>query len=677
MRTSGKIVLALSLLLNVGLLSLLAVHPVRRAIYHHWLPQVQSYVLSLARLPGRLLNGVGAASPVGYDFSYRTSAEELRYEADRPRQITFTGYGASGERMDPELRLRADFPEGSAFPSELVDRYIRRLRRVDSTAYLKGILDGLGLDRLRSDREKVERVVAFAQEAVRHDPIVSPPTYDPVFILEAHKGRCGQVNYQVAPALLNLAGFKTRRVKLYGHAALEVWYEGGWHYYDTDMLKGGTFIRRPDGSVPDAAWLTTLPNYYLVDTYPTWTEAYAYGGAPVNVAGKRVTGTTGIGNPEILGYPSHRFGAPLAYPPSPPELEATEVHARVPRVTLRWGGSYDGDHDFLHYRLEVGTAPGKADVTVLRTERPAGTVTLPRPGTYFYRVRAVDRHVEVEPNTFYVPSEEGKIAYDPGGRSGGSEPSIASGWPVPRGIARLARRILDAASFDDGSLGGFRQIQADANAEETRLFNVDWFGGRALKMVDLSDDQFPSGSVEGARGQTLVFRRWLATPQAEEASVVSFDLYLEKRGYGGVHPFSIVELGRGDGRAERLALVIDPDKDELRLTALGPSEATAEIRPKYWVSYRSEWRHSLNGPEVFWLPPPAGGADGQTLGALRLGTRNAWRFDLLREGRRLVIFANGARLGEVEAPGAPRWIALRSNPVDEVVYVFGNLRVWQ
>lgn len=677
MRTPGKIVLALSLLLNIGLLSLLVVRQVQRAIYHHWLPQVQGYALSFARLPGRLLDGIGAASPAGYDFSYRASAEELRYGADRPRQITFTGYGTGGERINPELRLRADFPEGSAFPSELVDRYIRRLKRVDSTAYLKGILNRLEIDRLGSDREKVERVVAFVQEAVRHDPIASPPTYDPVFILEAHKGRCGQANYQVAPALLNLAGFKTRRVKLYGHAALEVWYEGRWHYYDADMLKGGTFVRRPDGSVPDAAWLTTPPNYYLVDTYPTWTEAYVYGGAPVNVVGKRVTGTTGIGNPEILGYPSHRFGAQLAYPPSPPELEATEVHARAPRVTLRWGGSYDDDHDFLHYRLEVGTAPGKADVAVLRTERPAATLTLPRPGTYFYRVRAVDRHVEIEPKTFYVPSEEGKIVYQPGGRVGKLDVEAREGWPAPRGIPRAVRRVLDAASFDDGSLSGFQSIQVDANAQETQLFNVDWFQGRAIKMVDLSDDLFPGGSVEGAKNQTLVLKRWLTSPGPGEAGVVSFDVYLEKRGYGGVRPFSIVELGWDDERQGWISLVIDPEKDELLVTAVRSPGPTAEIRPKYWVSYRSEWRHPLHGPEVFWMTAPTRGVSGPLFGALPIRQKNAWRFEFLRESQGLSVFANGLLLGRAAVSGAFRWIALRSNPEDEVIYVFDDLRVWQ
>lgn len=676
-RTFLKIAFGLSVFVNLTLLSFLVVRDVQRAVYHHWLPQVQGHLLSLARLPGRLVSGLRTGQPVSYDFNYCFSPDEFRYEEGKPRRITFfPGYGTNERRIDPELLLRADFPEGTAFPPELVNRYLRRLAHVDSTAYLRGILDRLRLDELKSDREKVERIIAFVQEAVRHDPIVSPPSYDPVFILETHKGRCGHVNYQVAPALLNLAGFKMRRVKLYGHAALEVWYDNSWHYYDTDMLKGGMIIRRQDGTVPDARWLTTPPNYYLVDTYPTWMEAYAYGGAPVNTVGKRVTGTTGIGNPEIWGYPSYRFGAPLAYPPSPPELEADELHTRQSSVTLRWGGSYDRDHDFLYYLVEVGTAPGKADVATLRTERPAATVTLPRPGSYFYRVRAVDRHVEIEPRTFYVPSEEGKIVYQPGGRVGELEVEAREGWPAPRGIARAVRRVLDAASFDDGSFSSFQQVQADANGQETQLFNVDWFEGRALKMVDLSDNLFPGGSVEGAKNQTLVFKRWLISPDPGETVVVSFDVYLEKRGYGGIRPFSIVELG-WDERQGWISLVMDPEKNLLQVVRGSHEGGQAEVREKYWVSYRSEWSHPLNGPEVFWLAAPTRGISGQLLGALPIRKKNAWRFEFLRESQSLSVFANGLLLGRAVVSSAFRWVSLRSNPEDEVVYVFDSLRVWQ
>ncbi len=636
-------------------------------------PASDRWVLAQGRVaralaaPQRWWKRVSGRSALRYDFSRaRPASEPAGYPSDRPRQIEIFLRSEARTQLSPDLRLLAGFPEGGGMTAEELAALFRRVDGADRKAYLRDILDKLQIDLLPDAAAKVARIVEFAQDAVAHDPIVAPPTYDPVAILELGKGRCGQVNYNVLPALLNAAGFKTRRVRLPAHAALEVWYSDGWHYVDADMLKGGDLLLKPDGMVPDTAWLTTGTNALLIDTYETWPDAYAYSGAPVNAAGKRVTGFIGTGNAEDAGYPSARFGAALAYPPSPPELEAREIVTAVPTVRLRWGGSYDRDNDLAGYEIELGNAPGRADLQRIQTTDPEATIELPSPGKTFYRVRAFDRRRESEPRTFYRPSEEGVIRYEPS--EGQASAIITDGWPT-----------LPAAATPPEPLATFSPGEVDATGE-ARFFIVDWFNGRALKLVDLSDNLFPGGSIDGPQNQRAELARPLPTGDGDKSITVGFDLYLERRGYGGTDTFLIAALDAGE---QRIALTIDPERDELAWVRMPAGRASAALKSGYWTSYPGEWADPNALPEVVVVRREEGEPQAPASPAQPLDRRNAfrieWHFSPIpaQSGPphwHVTANLNGKPWGEADVDSRPTTLRFLSNPADEAVYVVDNVR---
>ena len=640
-----------------------------------WL-MLQGRVIRAVRAPERWWRQFRGASTIHYNFS---RAAAPAYPADRPRQIDIFTRSQARTQLSPDILTLAGFPEGGGMTAEEITTLFQRTDGVDRAAYMRAIIDRLEIASLPDDAAKVASIVEFAQDAVAHDPVVAPPTYDPVAILELGKGRCGHVNYNVLPALLNAAGFKTRRVRLPAHAALEARYNDSWHFVDADMLKNGDLIERFDGQVPDTEWLTKGSNALLVDTYAAWPDAYAYDGAPVNAAGKRLTGFIGTGNSEDLGYPSSRFGAPLAYPPSPPEIEARELAVTQPVVTLRWGGSYDRDGDLSGYALEIGTAPGRSDTQRLETVEPRAQIELPAAGTYYYRVRALDRHRQLEPRTFYQPSEEGVIRYEPASAVEAEAalipPKITNGWPV---LPRLP------AVGDGAGVPLFEPAALDATGE-ARFFPVDWFAGPALKLVDLSDNRFPGGSIDGPKDQRTEWVHPLEALVAGEPVTVQFDLYLARRGYGGVEPFPVVSVDAG---TQKVALAVDPERDQLSFS-VSPGESTAStIEPKYWTAYPGEWADPKAGPEVVVARRMPAGPAVSAGAPVAIQPRNAWRvsfrFEPAVSGRigagerwRVTAQLNGAPLGTADVDGPPSAIRLLSNPSDEVIYVFDNLLVAQ
>ncbi len=629
----------------------------------------QARLARALRAPERWWRQLREGAPLRYDAARIAASDPGAFPADRPRQIDVFPRSEARAQLDRELLPLAGFPEGGGLSAGELEALFRRVDGVNPHAYIRDILDQLKIASLPDDAAKVAQIVAFAQRAVGHDPIVAPPTYDPIAILEFGKGRCGHVNYNVLPALLNEASFRTRRVRLPGHAALEVWYGDAWHFVDADMLKNGDLLRTTEGTIPSVEWLTVGSNALLVDTHATWPDAYAYGGAPVNAAGKRVTGFIGTGNPEDLGYPSSRFGAPLAYPPSPPELQAREITVSDPQIRLRWGGSYDRDGDLAGYVLEIGSAALRSDVQVLETQHNVAEVRLPAPGVYFYRVRAYDHRRKREPRMFYRPSEEGIIRYGPALDSNATlaAPVAVDGWPLLSPLAGA------------GMIGSpnFEVVRVDATGE-SRLFFVDWFDGRALKVVDLSDNRFPGGSIQGPKDQVAQWSRPLQLPQEPSPIAIGFDLYLERRGYGGTAAFAIIALDAG---AQTLAIFIDPERDALFVAPMPSRRSEFVLEPKYWIAYPGEWTDPKAGPEVVVVRASTTDQPAPLAQPVPIQVRNAWRIafevepvsDASGSARwRMRFTINGSAWGQIMLNALPSRMRLLTNPSDEVVYVIDD-----
>ena len=528
---------------------------------------------------------------------------------------------------EKQLRYHFDYPAGAEpFPGgrpavvgdgfydwERYNAAMERSRGVDTDAYLQDILERLGVGDGMPARQKAATILRFVQRAIVHDPYGQAPLAHPVVLLEYGRAHCTKTNQYALRTLLEKAGIPTRNVSLFHHSVIEADFDGAWRMLDADMLD--TLVTRPNGEVPSVAWLQRAPNHHLLDAHKRVRYHFH---RPLSVDGRRVTGNVSTYRTEDHGYQCYHYGAPHEFPPSRPRLLQPSVATSDGSLDISWDRSYDRDHDLDHYVVDVGTTPGGGDLGSFSTEHPSLSLVLPREGRYYYRVRGVDRHAPRDAGVHYLESEEGVAIFDA---------ALANQFDA---FAQADRPSLATWGVEDGvSVGGFQLLQGDGTY--TDVFNVPWRGTRALRLVDLSD------RFSEVEPRAQVYSREIA---GTDQYRLRFDLELERSGYGQSPAFPLLRFGHGNDwvETELFAVVLDPGADVVAVSVGGQTSLTMEV--------------SAKGLQLF-------------------------NFDFLLADL-LVARATSAAGTEEAAFARPALdgrmiLEVRSNPVEEVDFVLGNL----
>jgi hypothetical protein len=128
-----------------------------------------------------------------------------------------------------------------------------------------------------TNTEKHLRVLQFVQELTFHSDLV--PTYpdgegvdDPLTLIELGDMWCGQ-GAKLAIDLFSVAGYPARMFQLGDHQVAEIYYDGGWHYFDTDVFGNGESVFKPDGTIPSVAELSQGQYYQRLDALASYQES--------------------------------------------------------------------------------------------------------------------------------------------------------------------------------------------------------------------------------------------------------------------------------------------------------------------------------------------------------------------------------------------------------------------
>ena len=145
----------------------------------------------------------------------------------------------------------------------LVDRTFERLRGVDRDVVLAHVFREV--TRGASDpTEQHLAVLAFLQQLAHHNPWTQPMhrdrtwVCDPLVLLELNEMRCGSVS-TLAVDLFGAGGYEGRLAGVGAHTLAEIFYDGGWHYFDADIFGGGESVIDEGGAVPSLAELADTP----------------------------------------------------------------------------------------------------------------------------------------------------------------------------------------------------------------------------------------------------------------------------------------------------------------------------------------------------------------------------------------------------------------------------------
>lgn len=306
-------------------------------------------------------------------------------------------------RFDPEryMRIGTDYFNPRYSPSRLnkpVDQiditydypfaYLakveKKLADVDRLTALREIFKKLTAG-AKTNQERHLAVLDFLYKAAYHNPYVQPmyedkqAVFDPIVLLKLGEMRCGGVA-RVAADLFEAAGYKTRLVQASAHITTEIYYDGGWHLFEADLVGGPPVMI--NGRIPSVAELAEDP--FLIDRSPSHFLAYV---AP---------GPSGGGDKSPV-YPSYYYFSSQAlagldaayyyktatpeeaaaskwygwnyyktttnrwkltdfepkYEPDPPDFKNVEV--KGDKFLVEWLPARDSDNDVLGYRVYVSS----------------------------------------------------------------------------------------------------------------------------------------------------------------------------------------------------------------------------------------------------------------------------------------------------------------------------------
>ncbi len=207
---------------------------------------------------------------------------------------------------------------------------------------------------------------------------------DPLVLLELGEGKCGQVA-SVAIDLWRAAGMEGRQVALGRHVVAELYYDGGWHYFDAHIFGGVEMVKNPDGTIPSLAELSRTP--LAIDRPASYLDRMAGGrvsrGSPRYPSQKYFGVCLDCKKPKVYGYKTSTrsqqarglyFGwrgaltrrveakdialanIPSRFQPGAPRFTGVDIGPSgeaTATVGIRWRRSRDRDGDLAGYRVYV------------------------------------------------------------------------------------------------------------------------------------------------------------------------------------------------------------------------------------------------------------------------------------------------------------------------------------
>jgi hypothetical protein len=118
-------------------------------------------------------------------------------------------------------------------------------------------------------------LLEFIQKASYHTTDISAYSegdwvYDPLVLLELGNMWCTQ-GAILAIDLFGAAGYPGRLVQLAHHQIAEIYYDGDWHYFDTDLFGNGETVLDDKGNIPSVAEMSR-GDYQKLDALPAYQE---------------------------------------------------------------------------------------------------------------------------------------------------------------------------------------------------------------------------------------------------------------------------------------------------------------------------------------------------------------------------------------------------------------------
>ena len=271
------------------------------------------------------------------------------------------------------------------------------------------------------------RIVTFAQGAIFRDPVsqsVTPAGEIPDFLVTlcSARGRCGHVANLVRELAI-LGGLEARLLQLKGHVIAELKVADRWVIADADAFKYGTIPVNRRGELLSMADLAEDP--YQIDRFPASGWAIpAHSRLALDAKGWDVRGYVDAMDPPERGFVAGYYDERGAgWPPSLPEI--TEFSRDERRYRLAWRASSVRTGRVVSYRVRIGTRSRAWSYDAIgpqMVELPPGDILArevtglvvegrcpPAPVPLFASVTAVSDRVELEPDTWFWPSEEVQV----------------------------------------------------------------------------------------------------------------------------------------------------------------------------------------------------------------------------------------------------------------------------
>ena len=154
----------------------------------------------------------------------------------------------------------------------------------------------------KTNTEKQLMVLDFIQKASYHTNSIASYSsgdwvYDPLVLLQLGNMYCTQ-GAIVAIDLFGSAGYPGRLVQLAHHQIAEIYYDGDWHYLDTDLFGNGETVVK-NGNIPSVAEMSK-DDYQELDALPAYQES-------------NVMDCTGSADNHGVVYPSYNYFSSQAY----------------------------------------------------------------------------------------------------------------------------------------------------------------------------------------------------------------------------------------------------------------------------------------------------------------------------------------------------------------------------
>ncbi|EFV82242.1 hypothetical protein HMPREF0005_00778 [Achromobacter xylosoxidans C54] len=226
------------------------------------------------------------------------------------------------------------------YPFAYLAKVEKKLADVDRLTALREIFKKLTAG-AKTNQERHLAVLDFLYKAAYHNPYVQPmyedkqAVFDPIVLLKLGEMRCGGVA-RVAADLFEAAGYKTRLVQAHAHITTEIYYDGGWHLFEADLVGGPPVMI--NGRIPSVAELANNP--FLIDKSPSHEEA-----ADSKWYGWNYYETT------TNRWKLTDFGP--KYEPDPPDFKNVKVKRE--KFLVEWLPARDSDNDLLGYRVYVSS----------------------------------------------------------------------------------------------------------------------------------------------------------------------------------------------------------------------------------------------------------------------------------------------------------------------------------